>query len=201
MTITDMSNTAQTFTTSWPINIASTVGGSSAYVGFTGGTGTLESIQEVLTWTYSTTAATGGPKTPLVYDTTTLPAASSGPVWRQFGWSGFPDGLGMILDATSVGNAITLTLNVPTPGIYDVKASMKENNARGIWQLAVNGTAVGSPQDEYQPTDAGAYVTTDVGNFNFAAAGNYSFKFTVVSKNAASGGYSMSFDNITLTPQ
>jgi Legume lectin domain/Chitobiase/beta-hexosaminidase C-terminal domain len=201
MTITDMSNTAQTFTTSWPINISSTVGGSTAYVGFTGGTGTLESIQEILTWTYSTTAATGGPKTPLVYDTTTLPAASSGPVWRQFGWSGFPDGLGMILDATSVGNAITLTLNVPTPGIYDVKASMKENNARGIWQLAVNGTAVGSPQDEYQPTDAGAYVTTDVGNFNFAAAGNYSFKFTVVSKNAASGGYSMSFDNITLTPQ
>ena len=78
MTITDMSNTTQTFTTSWPVNIASIVGGSTAYVGFTGGTGTLTSTQEILTWTYGTTAPTG-PKTPVVYQATSLPSASSGP--------------------------------------------------------------------------------------------------------------------------
>ena len=39
MTITDATNSSQTFTASWPINIPTTVGSNSAYVGFTGGTG------------------------------------------------------------------------------------------------------------------------------------------------------------------
>ena len=200
MTITDMSNTTQTFTTSWPVNIASAVGSSNAYVGFTGGTGSLTAIQEILTWSYSTTASTG-PKTPVVYQTTSLPGASSGPTWRQFAWTGFPDGQGMILDATAVGDSITLTVNVATAGIYDVKVSMKDLNTRGIWQLAVNGANVGGSQDEYQATGSGAFIVTDLGNFNFSPAGNDSFKFTVTGKNAASSGYSISFDTITLTPQ
>jgi Legume lectin domain/Abnormal spindle-like microcephaly-assoc'd, ASPM-SPD-2-Hydin len=53
MTITDTANTAQSFTTSWPINIPGTVGGSTAYVGFTGGTGGCVSNQDILTWSYS----------------------------------------------------------------------------------------------------------------------------------------------------
>jgi len=53
MTITDTANTTQTFTTSWPINIPGTVGGNTAYVGFTGGTGGCVSNQDILTWSYS----------------------------------------------------------------------------------------------------------------------------------------------------
>jgi hypothetical protein len=200
MTITDMSNTTQTFTTSWPINIASTVGSSTAYVGFTGGTGGLNATQEILTWSYSTTGSTGS-KTPVVYQTTSLPGVSSGPTWRQFAWTGFPDGQGMILDATAVGDSITLTVNVASAGVYDVKVSMKDLNTRGILQLTVNGSNVGGPQDEYQATDSGAFIVTDLGTFNFSTAGNYSFKFAVTGKNAASSGYSISFDTITLTPQ
>ena len=49
MTITDAS-TKQSFTTSWKIDIPGTVGGTTAYVGFTGGTGSA--IQEVLNWTF-----------------------------------------------------------------------------------------------------------------------------------------------------
>ena len=56
MTITDTINTAQTFTKSWRINIATTIGGTTAFVGFTGGTGGLTTTQEVLTWTYSTSS-------------------------------------------------------------------------------------------------------------------------------------------------
>lgn len=52
MTITDTTNTAQTFTTSWTVNIPSTVGGSTAYVGFTGGTGRSVANQDIATWTY-----------------------------------------------------------------------------------------------------------------------------------------------------
>ena len=54
MTITDTVVPADTFTISFPINIPATVGGNTALVGFTGGTGGLTATQEILTWTYST---------------------------------------------------------------------------------------------------------------------------------------------------
>ena len=49
MTITDGSTQKQ-FATSWKIDIAGTVGGTTAYAGFTGGTGSA--VQEVLNWTF-----------------------------------------------------------------------------------------------------------------------------------------------------
>jgi hypothetical protein len=51
MTITD-TVTATTFTQSWPIDIAGTIGSTTAYFGFTGGTGGLTATQEIITWTY-----------------------------------------------------------------------------------------------------------------------------------------------------
>ncbi len=202
MTITDTLNTAQTFTTSWPIDIAGTIGGTTAYVGFTGATGGQTVTQEIVKWSYSTSATPPPPPpTAVVYQATALPAASSGPVWRQFAWTGFPDGQGMVLDSTAAGNSITLTVNVATAGIYDVKMAAKENTTRGIAQFAINGANLGAPLDEYQATDAGVYITSDFGNFNFAAAGNYAFKFTLTGKNAASSGFSWCVDTITLTPQ
>ena len=56
MIITDAANSSQSFTASWPINIPGTVGSNTAYVGFTGGTGGLTAIQEILDWTYVTTS-------------------------------------------------------------------------------------------------------------------------------------------------
>jgi hypothetical protein len=52
-TITDANNPSQTFTASQAINIPATVGGNTAYVGFTGGTGGLTAIQEIINWTYA----------------------------------------------------------------------------------------------------------------------------------------------------
>lgn len=51
-TVTDAFNPSETFTTSQAINIPSTVGGNTAYVGFTGGTGGETAIQEIINWTY-----------------------------------------------------------------------------------------------------------------------------------------------------
>jgi hypothetical protein len=202
LTLTDTVNTAQTFTTSWPINIPSTVGGNTAFVGFTGGTGGLTSQQEIITWTYSTSGSGSTSKTPVVYQTANLSAVSSGPTFRQFTYASFPDTTGTILDATAVGDNVTFTVNVTAAGIADVKVSVKELNTRGTWQLSINGANVGSPQDEYtNSASAGAFGVFDVGTFTFPAAGNYAFKFTVSGKNAASTGYSISFDDITLTPQ
>ncbi len=50
--ITDTVTNA-TFTTSTTINIPTTVGANTAYVGFTGGTGGLTAIQNILNWTYT----------------------------------------------------------------------------------------------------------------------------------------------------
>lgn len=46
-------HSSQAFTTSWPINIPPTVGGNTALVGFTDGTGGQTAIQEIVNWTYS----------------------------------------------------------------------------------------------------------------------------------------------------
>jgi hypothetical protein len=53
--------TNATYSTSTPINIPQTVGGSSAYVGFTGGTGGLSAVQKILTWTYAATSSGSNP--------------------------------------------------------------------------------------------------------------------------------------------
>ncbi|HXO36257.1 MAG TPA: chitobiase/beta-hexosaminidase C-terminal domain-containing protein, partial [Candidatus Acidoferrales bacterium] len=56
MTVTDSTVNA-TFTTSWPINIPQTIGGNTAFVGFTGGTGGLTASQKIETWTFASTGS------------------------------------------------------------------------------------------------------------------------------------------------
>jgi hypothetical protein len=55
MTITD-TKTKASFSKNWAINIPTTVGGTTAYVGFTGATGGQNALQNVLSWTYSASA-------------------------------------------------------------------------------------------------------------------------------------------------
>jgi hypothetical protein len=195
LTVTDTSNPAQTFTTSWPVNIPATVG-SNAYVGFTGATGGLVSTQQILTWFYST----GNPS--LVVQTTSLApaAATSGPALQVFSYQNFPDGLGTMLFSSNMGDKVMFPVNVPAAGTYDVKISYKKYQPRGVMQTAVNGTNLGPPVDQFVAT-TDAYGVTDLGVRSFPSAGNYLFTFTVVGKNAASTGFSLTFDEIILTPQ
>ena len=58
MTITD-TKTRASYSKSWTIDIPNTVGGNTAYVGFTGATGGQTANQNVVSWTYS--AASPGP--------------------------------------------------------------------------------------------------------------------------------------------
>jgi len=51
LTLTD-NLTLATWSYAWPINIPATVGGNTAYVGFTGGTGSSSSSQKIEAWTY-----------------------------------------------------------------------------------------------------------------------------------------------------
>ena len=48
--IVDTANSTEYFATQFTIDIPTTTGGNTAYVGFTGGTGGLSAIQEIVTW-------------------------------------------------------------------------------------------------------------------------------------------------------
>jgi hypothetical protein len=63
MTITDTVTTAA-FSTSWVVNIPSIVGGNTAYVGFTAGTGGVTATQNILTWTLVSGGTQGAAATP-----------------------------------------------------------------------------------------------------------------------------------------
>jgi hypothetical protein len=52
MTLTDTVTNAAV-TEVFPVNIPSLVGGNTAYVGFTGGTGAMAATQNVMSWTYT----------------------------------------------------------------------------------------------------------------------------------------------------
>ena len=56
MTLAD-TKTKAVFSYSWAINIPTTVGGNTAYVGFTGATGYWNALQNLLSWTFSSSAA------------------------------------------------------------------------------------------------------------------------------------------------
>jgi Bacterial lectin/Chitobiase/beta-hexosaminidase C-terminal domain len=178
--------------TRFALNLPQAIGGNTAYVGFTGGTGGLTASQKILTWTFASRPTF----TSLQYDASKLAAKSSGPVFRSFGWSGFPDGTGTILDATKVGDNVTFTVNVPTAATYDLTVTGKDFNIRGIWQLSIDGTNVGPTADEYSAGES--LGTFDVGPILITAPGNHSFKFTVTGRNARSTDYKISFDSLRL---
>jgi legume-like lectin family protein len=58
MAVTNASNSSQTFTTNWRVDIPRAIGADEAYVGFTGGTGSQTATEEILSWTL----ASGSPK-------------------------------------------------------------------------------------------------------------------------------------------
>ena len=195
MTITDTVNTTQTFTTSWPINIPSTVGANTAFVGFTGGVGGSTAIQEIITWSLNSSSAS---KTPVVYQTAKLPAVSSGPTFRQFTYSAFPDVTGTIIDATKVGDNVTFTVNVATAGTYGIKLSYKKYNRRGISQLAINGANVGATSINILPLKATLPRITETSHSQLR---RLFFQVRCHRQKTASSSYSVSFDDLTLTPQ
>ncbi len=62
-TITDLF-TMQTFATSYTVDIGSKVGSDTAFVGFTGGTGGLFSLQDILTWSFTEQEGNIPPRAP-----------------------------------------------------------------------------------------------------------------------------------------
>ena len=191
--------TGKIFSSSSGVNIPSIVGGQTAFVGFTGGTGGSTATQEILTWTYSTSTSSGSPiqfetESPTVFNA----SVSSGPTYRIFSWSGFTNGSGTTLDGTAAGQFVTITLNIPQAGTYDIRYATKKYNTRGIVQLSINGVNIGPAEDQYAAAEA--WQELDLGTVTLGA-GNQQLKFTTTGKNASSSGFTQAYDYIKLIPQ
>jgi polygalacturonase len=103
------------------------------------------------------------------------------------------------LSSTAAGQYIEYTLpNVPA-GTYSVQMSSKTNNNRGILQLSVDGTNLGSTLDQY--VYPSVYPNTTFGTVTFSSTGNHVVRLTVTGKNASSSGYGLSADKFTLVGQ
>ncbi len=185
--------TGATAVRSFPIDIPKTVGGSTGYVGFTAGSGGVGASQKILSWTYTPDISFAQ----TLYQSDKLHGVSSGPRLRTVYWSEYPDGAATLLDSAAVGDSVIYTANIPAAGAYDLQVTAKAFNLRAIWQLAVDGVNTGAPQDEFYKGEK--YVDIDVGPVFIKSAGNHTFRFTAVGKNAASTDYKISVDSIGLT--
>ncbi len=103
------------------------------------------------------------------------------------------------LAGNSTGDHIDFTApNIPA-GTYQLKMEWKGNNTRGILQLSVDGTNLGSTLDQY--ASGQTYPTTIFGNVTFSSAGNHTVRLTVTGKNSKSSSYQLSADKFTFTGQ
>ena len=115
----------------------------------------------------------------------------------------FSKGAGTHLDARRAGDLVTYQVPVPEAGAYAVAARIRSDGDTGTFQLSVAEApsgpfvAVGAPRDGY----AAAYEwqLLDLGNVSFSTAGQKLFRFTATGKNAASGGYGLTLDYLSVT--
>ena len=116
----------------------------------------------------------------------------------------FSAGRARQLLATGPNSFLTLAVDVPYPGPYNVRIGVRKNNASGQFQLAAQPLAGGTPgpigttQDTYAAT--ASYVELNLGTSTFDTAGSYGFRFLVTGKSASSIGYQLVLDYLRLVP-
>ncbi|HTB79900.1 MAG TPA: carbohydrate-binding protein, partial [Opitutaceae bacterium] len=103
------------------------------------------------------------------------------------------------LAGNSVGDSISFAIPSVAAGTYQLQMKWKGNNSRGILQLSVDGTNLGSTLDQY--ASGQTYPTTTFGNVTFSSAGTHTVKLTVTGKNSASSNYQLSADKFTFVGQ
>jgi hypothetical protein len=100
------------------------------------------------------------------------------------------------LNATGTAQWMDFTLPAVPAGTYTLKLRYKTNNNRGQLTLSVDGTTLGGTVDQYATT--ASYPEPSFGPITFAADGDRHVRLTVVGRNAASSGYVLSADRLTL---
>jgi hypothetical protein len=140
---------------------------------------------------------TGGGST-TVFETESLNATTSGAPHQEIGSSSFSGLQGTLLAATASGASVSYSVNVPAAGTYNVRVAVSKLYNRGQFQLAINGVIQAGGQDGFSSSSTTAEL--DLGSVTISSAGQTTFKFTVIGKNAQSNDYRLAFDCIKLIP-
>jgi hypothetical protein len=195
--ITDATSSTS-FHTSFPVNIPNLVGGSTGYVGFTGGSGGLTAVQDILSWTY-VPSGSGNPQ-PLQITTSSLPvgavgvsyqavlAAANGVppyIWSLIGGQ-LPSGLGLqastgkISGTPSQAGVFTFSVQVKDSSLRTTSSSFSASIAPAS-APRISGVSANSG-----PTSGGTPVT--ITGSNFLAGATVLFGGVAASSATINGG-------------
>ncbi len=117
----------------------------------------------------------------------------------------FSNQAALFFDATATGQAVTVVVPAVSAGSYDLRVGVKSWYNKGEFQLSItkagstSSPAIFTTVDTYNPTPS--YNEADLGTYTAGSTSDKWFKFTVMGKNAASGGYGLALDYITLIPK
>ena len=137
-TVTD-TVTHASFTHAYTINIPGTIGGSTAYVGFTGATGGATAVQDILTWTYTPLPAP--PATPANLSVTPASGTELDLTWSE---SSTPVDSFTIL-RQSGGGAFTQIAQVPGTMSMYADTALTQNSTYSYEVIATNAGGVSAP--------------------------------------------------------
>jgi hypothetical protein len=135
---------------------------------------------------------------PLKWEAEALNPVASGATTRLDADAGTSLGTWLALLSTGAGQYVQFTLpNVPA-GTYRLKMKYKQHVNRGILTLAVNGTLLGNPLDQYN--SATAFPEVSFGIVTLPTTGNHVVRLTCTGKHLSSGAFTLSADTFTLEP-
>jgi Legume lectin domain/Chitobiase/beta-hexosaminidase C-terminal domain len=181
LTLTD-TVTFKTFTYSQAVNIPQIVGGNTAYVGFTGGTGSSTATQKILNWTY-----TSQPVGPSTAPPTFSPAGGSYTVAQN-----------ITLSDTTSGAAIYYTTDGSTPTTASAVYNGPIAAANGTTTIQAIAVASNLPQSSVSKATYVITLITAAPVFS-PAAGSYSSQVSV-SMTDSTGGAVIHYTTDGTTP-
>ena len=171
MTIMD-TNTNASFSKTWQVDIPTIVGGSAAFVGFTGGTGGLTAIQNILNWTY-----TGGNSAPLITSATT----ANGTVGNAFSYQITATNSPTSYGATGLPNGLTIN---STTGL--ITGTPTASGTATVTLSATNSTGTGNATLTLTIT-AGTPVITSATTANGTVGNAFSYQITATNSPTSYG--------------
>jgi hypothetical protein len=185
MTITD-ATTAASFSMSWPVSIPSTVGGNTAFAGFTGATGGYTSNQNILSWTMSSASGGGG----TVATPTFSPAAGT-----------YLGTQTVSLSDTTSGAVIFYTLDGSQPGTSAGGSTQQYNGPLTVSSTeTIKALATASGMTTSGTASATYTIESQVATPTFAPAGGSYTSAQTVSISTASSGATIYYTTNGSTP-